>query len=207
MRFAHSIVGALLIGCASVLQACGSDAGPGSGAGGTYTSVADDHLSIELKSGGGVVMSAAGVGSSSGTYVIDGEKITVSIDNQNHTFIRDGNCIQDQQDVFGKLCKGGKAGEAANVSTRNVPTAPTGTYVATNADGEFRLEFKPGNTLTLTATPAAGGPPDTREGTFTVEGDKIYATLAEGGPMVLTFVNNTYESTAFGLPMKFVKQD
>jgi hypothetical protein len=31
-------------------------------------------------------------------------------------------------------------------------------------------------------------------------------TLEQGIPMVLQFVNNRYESTAFGLPMAFVKQ-
>jgi hypothetical protein len=204
MQSAHALVGALVIGSASLLQACGS--GGGSGAGGTYASVASEELTLELKSGGTAVMSAAGLGASSGTYTVDGEKLIVTINNQSHTFIRDGNCIQDQLNVFGKMCKGGRAGEASNVSTRSVPTAPSGTWVATNADGEFKLEFKAGNRLALTATPAGGGAPDTREGTFTIEGDNIYATLSEGVPMVLKFVNNAYESTAFGLPMRFVKQ-
>ena len=86
-----------------------------------------------------------------------------------------------------------------------MPTTPTGTYVATNADGEFRLEFKPGNRLALTLTPV-GGQPGTREGTFAIEGDVIYATLAQSTPVVLKFVNDTYESAAFVLPMKFVRQ-
>ena len=73
---------------------------------------------------------------------------------------------------------------------------------ATNADGEFRLTFKSGNTLTLTATPAGGGAPDTRDGRFTVEGRQVHATLSTGDPMVLTFVNEGYESTSFGLPMR-----
>lgn len=219
MPSAHSIVGALVIGCASLLlQACGksdsgskADSGSGSGApagsglSGAYSSVADDGLTMELKSGGSVVMSAQGLGSSSGTYVTDGEKIVISIDQQQHTFIRDGNCIADQRNEFGKLCIGGKAGEASNVSTRNVPAAPTGTYIASNADGEFKIEFKPGNTLTLFMTPTAGKP-ETHDGKFVIEGDTFYATLDPGISMVLKYVNNTYESSAFGLPMKFVKR-
>lgn len=63
---------------------------------------------------------AAGAESSSGTYAVDGEKLIVTVDAQQHIFIRDGNCIEDRLNVFGKLCKGGKTGEAANVSTRNV---------------------------------------------------------------------------------------
>jgi len=204
MRPCPSRVRVLAVVCASLLPGCGgSDAGAGSGAGGTYTSVGSERISFELKSGGVVEMSAAGLGSSRGTYTLDGEKIIVSIDNQTHTFIRDGGCIQDQRDMFGKLCLGGKAGEAANVSTRSMPTS--GTYVATNEDGTFRLELKPGNTLTLSVTPVSGNP-DTREGTYLIEGDQMHVRLAEGVPMVLLFVNGAFESTAFGIPMKFVKQ-
>ena len=106
--------------------------------------------------------------------------------------------------MFGKLCLGGRAGEAANVSTRSMPTA--GVYVATNADGTFRLELKPGNTLSLSMTPASGNP-ETREGTYVIDGDNMHVRLgAEGVPMVLLYVNGAFESAAFGLPMKFVKQ-
>jgi hypothetical protein len=187
-------------------QACGgSGADSGSGVTGAYTSVTDEALRIEFGSGGRVTLVAAGLGSSSATFTVDGEKVIVSVDGQDHTFIRDGDCIEDQLSVFGKLCKGGQAGEAANVTTRDVPTTPTGSYVATNSDGEFRLEFKPGNRLTLTATPA-GGQPDAQDGSFTIEGDVIYATLPQGVPLVLKFVNDGYESTSFGLPMRFVRQ-
>jgi hypothetical protein len=160
-------------------------------------------MTFELKSGGVVEMSAAGLGSSRGTYTLDGEKIIVSMDNQTHTFIRDGSCIQDQRDVFGKLCAGGRAGEAANVSTRSMPAS--GTFVATNEDGTFRLELKPGNTLTLSVTPVYGNP-GIQEGTYIIEGDQMHVRLAQDVPMVLLYVNGAFESTAFGLPMKFVKQ-
>ena len=210
MQPVHSIDGALLIGCAGlVLQACGkSDSGAGgggAGASGAYASVGTDGLTLELTSGGTVTLTAEGLGKSSGTYTVDGEKIIVSIDNQTHTFIRDGNYIEEPRDIIGKLCKGGKAGEASNVSTRNVPTAPTGTYVTTNADGEFKIEFKPGNTLILTFAPT-GGAPESHDATFTIEGDKLYATLPQSTPMILTFVNNAYETTSLGPPMRFVKQ-
>ena len=56
----------------------------------------------------------------------------------------------------------------------------------------------------LSVTPTTGKS-ETSEGTFTIEGDKIYATVGQGVPMVLMFVNGTYQSTWFGLPMKFVK--
>ena len=200
----HAFVTALVFGAAILLQACGGS-GSGGGVNGTYASVENDALTMALQSGGTVVMSAAGLGSSSGTYTVDGEKIIVSIDNQQHTFVLDGKCIEEPRHIYGKLCKGGKAGEATNVTTRSVPTAPSGTWVATNADGEFKIVFKPGNTLTMTVT-RPGGSPETVEGTFTMEGDRMYATVGQSTPMVLTFVNDAYESTAFGLPMKFVKQ-
>jgi hypothetical protein len=198
MRSSQFILGALLL-------ALGCSGGSGSGVTGTYTAVDDTPLTMEFKSGGGFSMSLAGVGGSTGTYTVDGEKIIVSVDGQTHTFIRDGNCLEEGRQIFGKVCKGGKAGAASNVSTRSLPTTHSGTYVATNADGVFKLEFQPGNRLRLTATPT-GGQPDVVEGTFTVEGDVLYATVGQSTPMVLKFVNNTYESTAFGLPMKFVKQ-
>ena len=206
-----SIVGGLLLGlaCSGGESGSGGDGSPGgdssAGVTGTYSAVNGDPIALEFKSGGIFSMAASGLGASSGTYTVDGEKLIVSVEGQTHTFIRDGNCIEEPRQIFGKLCKGGKSGETSNVSTRNVPTTPAGTYVATNADGEFRLEFKSGNRLSLTVTPP-GGRPDTQEGTFTVEGDAIYATLAQATPIVLKFVNNTYESTSFGLPMRFVRQ-
>jgi hypothetical protein len=210
-----STVGALVIGCVLfVHQACGgsdagsttgsgsaASAGSGSGFSGTYASVDDTPLAITFKANGSVDMG----GSTGGTYTIDGEKILVTVGGEKHTFIRDGNCIEEGRDIFGKLCKGGKAGEASNVSTRNVPTVPDGTWIASNADGQFKIEFKPGNKLTMTMTPP-GGKPSAQEGTFIIEGDKFHATLSQATPMVLHFVNNAYESTSFGLPMKFVKQ-
>jgi hypothetical protein len=219
MHSACSKIGALAIACASVILAsCGkspsenagtSNPGSGSSSGGgvtgTYASVENEALTFEFKSGGTVVMAAKDLGSSTGTYTVDGEKIIVSIDNQKHTFIRDGDCIEEPRQIFGKLCKGGRAGAAANVSTRNVPNPPTGIWVATNEDGEFKIEFKPGNKLTMTLTPP-GGKPQPKEAKFEVEGDTIYVTLEDSTPVVLKYVNNAFESNAFGLPMKFVKQ-
>jgi len=205
MSSTHSLALVFAIGGASLfLQACGGS-GSGSGPNGTYTSVTDAALTMKLTSGGGVVMTAAGVGSSTGTYVVEGEKIIVTLEGQAHTLIKDGDCVRDQLGVFGKMCKGGKAGGESNVSTRQVPVTPAGTWLATNADGQFRIVFGAGNTLTLTATPA-GGTADTRDGTYKVEGDEVYATLTQGEPLVLKFVNNAYESTSFGPMMRFVKQ-
>ena len=206
MHTRHCVASGPTVGFALLLlQACGS-AGSNSGVDGEYTSANDDEVTLEFKSGGNVAASLGdGPGSSSGTFTVEGEKVVVNIDGMDYMFIRDGDCIRDQNDVFGKLCKGGKAGEAANVSTRNVPATPSGNYVATNADGEFRLEFKPGNTLTMVATPA-GGQPETLDGSFTVEGDVIFATLPQGVPLVLKYVNETYESTSFGPLMTFVRR-
>ena len=183
---------------------CGAS-GPNSGLQGTYSSIDDAPINIVFKSGGKVEMIAEGLGSSSGTYTVDGEKILVNIDGQNHTFIRDGNCVEEPRQIIGKMCKGGKAGAASNVSTRNVPTAPSGTYVATNDDGEFTITFKPGNTVTLAMTPKIGNP-ETVQGSFTMEGDRMYARVGQGTSMVLRFVNDAWESAAFGLPMRFVRR-
>lgn len=180
------------------LAACG-----GSG-GGTYVSVGDASLSLSLKGGGVAEMTAQGLGSTQGTYTVDGEKILVTVSGMTHTFIRDGNCISDQLSVFGKLCIGGEAGSARNVSTRQIP-APSGAWLASSSEGSFRIDFRGSDALTLTAT-QPGGTPDVAEGTYRVEEDMIYATLPQGMPLVLKYVNNAWETTSFGFALKFVKQ-
>ena len=94
----------------------------------------------------------------------------------------------------------GKSGPGANA-----PATPSGTWVAHNEDGEFRLDFKPDNTLILTSI-APRGKVIAQLGSFTFAGGLIYVVLAKRVPMVLHFVNPNYESAAFGLPMRFVKQ-
>jgi hypothetical protein len=211
MRSAQLTLFGVILGAVALLSsACGGSgsgaAGSGSGFAETYQSVNEEEaVTLKFSSDGKVVLSAEAAGSSNGTYTVDGEKLLLNLEGQHRTFIRDGSCIEDPQDVIGKLCKGGKTGEASNVSTRNVPTTPSGSYFAKNADGEFLLEFKSGNKFSLTATPT-GGQLETQDGTFTMEGDVIYATLPQAVPLVLKFVNDGYESTSFGFPMKFQKK-
>ena len=176
----------------------------GGGSGGTYVSVGDADLSLSLKGGGVAEMTAQGLGTTSGTYTVDGEKILVTVSGMTHTFIRDGNCISDQLSVFGKMCIGGQAGSASNVSTRQIP-APSGTWQASSAEGTFRIDFKGSDALTLTAT-QPGGTPDVADGTYRVEEDMILATLPQGMPMVLKYINNAWETTSFGFALRFVKQ-
>jgi len=197
----------LLVGLVAAV-ACsktGSDSGSGGGgAGGTYSAANGDPFSFEFKSGGAVQMNGGPMGNSTGSYTVEGEKLLVTMGGRTYTFIKDGNCIEDDLHMFGKLCIGGRAGAESNVSTRSAPTT-TGTWVASSSDGEFRLEFKPDNKLTLTLT-APGGAPASKQGTFIVEGDVVQATLDLSEPLTLKFVNGTYETTSFGLPMKFVRQ-
>ena len=213
MRSVLMASGAVILACAiALIPACGksssgsgsgSASGGGSGGGEVFTSIENDALTFELKSGGTVRMVMRDIGESQGTYTVDGEKIIVSIDGQQHTFIRDGDCIAEPRQIFGKLCKGGKVGESSNVSTRELPSS--GTWVAVNEDGELKLELKPGNKLTLSMTPKIGKP-STHDGKYVIEEGTCYATIEPGDSMVLKYVNNVFESNAFGLPMKFVKQ-
>ncbi len=202
--------GAMLIaGCLLPIPLAGcGDSGSGGGSGGvtgTYTSVETDEIELEFKSGGTVVASMGGEQGQPGTYTVDGEKIVVVFNGQEITFIRDGDCILDNQHMFGRMCKGGRAGAAANVS-RRTPPATTGRWVATNQDGEFVLEFKPDSTFAFSVTPPGAGQPQSTQGKFTIEGDTLFMTLEDSTPMVLKWVNETYESTAFGLPMRFTKK-
>src|ERR1041385_7135069 len=204
----------LAVAAAIVCSACskpgsdsdaGSAATPASSAGGTYSAANGDPPSFKFKSGGKVEMDGGPMGSVTGTYTVEGEKLIVTLPGAlPATFIKDGNCIEDQLAMYGKLCIGGKAGAETNVSTRSAPTT-TGTWVATNSDGEFRLEFKSDNKLTLTVTPP-GGQPAPRDGTFIVDGDVVQVTLDQSEPMTLKFVNAGYESTSFGLPMRFLRR-
>lgn len=73
---------------------------------GTYASVNGDLFTMEFKSGGVVTMTTQGLGSSSGTYTVDGEMLIVVTDWQTHTFIREGNCIEEPRQIFGTPCKG-----------------------------------------------------------------------------------------------------
>lgn len=213
MGFRLLAVTALVVcaACSRTRSDPGADAGSAatppatSGAGGTYSAANGDTISFQFKSGGQVVMNGGSLGTATGTYTVEGEKLIVTMPGAlPSTFIKDGNCIEDQLQMYGKLCIGGRAGAESNVPTRSAPTT-TGTWVATNADGEFRLEFKPGNKVTLTLTPP-GGRPAPREGTFTVEGDVVQVTLDQSEPMTLKFVNAGFESTSFGLAMRFVRQ-
>lgn len=199
---------AALVVCSSCSKTgSNADAGAGSApaSGGTYSAANGDPISFSFQAGGKVEMNGGPMGTASGTYTVDGEKLMVTMPGgPTYTFIKDGNCISDQLQMFGKLCIGGGAGDASNVSTRSAPVL-TGTWVATSADGEFRLEFRPDNKLTLTLT-APGGAPASKDGTFIIEGNLLHVTLDQSEPMVLNFVNGIYETTSFGLPMRFVKQ-
>ena len=219
MSFTRSIVAALVLPFSiACLASCGgSDSGSGSGGSsssggfsGVFTSVDSDGIKLEFKSGGTVVATMGDEQGKPGTFTLDGEKVIVDFGGQQTTFIRDGDCIEDAQRLFGKMCKGGKAGAASNVSTRDLASMREGTWIATNADGEFKIEFKPGEKFTFSFVPVAGSQmgdkPFTMEGTYVVEGDTLYTTLDHSKSMVLKYVNNSYESMAFGLPMKFVKR-
>jgi hypothetical protein len=195
----HTLPG-LLTFCALSVAGCGE--GASSGATGTYVSVVNPELSIALKSGGVLELTLAGVGKSTGTYTLDGEKVLLAWEGQRHTLIRDGVCLEDPQELFDKSCIGGARGEASNTPTRVIPL-PAGTWVARSAEGEFRLEFLEGNRLSLSATPP-GGAPDVRQGSYTLSGDRVDATVDQV-PMVLSFVNGAWETTSFGFPLRFIK--
>jgi hypothetical protein len=218
MARARSVGLLTLVSCAAWLVAGCSKSGDGSGAAsnstassgsgpefsGTYVSVDAAELTAQFKSDGTVVFTMGSEQGAPGTYSVEGEKIIVNMEGQLTTFIRDGDCIRDNQDFFGTLCKGGKEGAATNVSTREIP-APAGTWSATNADGEFTIEFKAGGAMSMNARLADGSTQST-DGRFEVEGDTVYITLADSTPMVLKFVNNSYESSSFGLPMTFTRK-
>lgn len=201
----------IVVSAVALLNACGeSQAGSSGGFSGVFTSVEEDSIALEFKSNGTVTARMGSEQGQPGTFAVDGEKVVVDFQGQRTVFIRDGDCIEDAQHVFGKMCKGGQAGAARNVSTRDLSKMRTGTWVATNADGKFTLDFQAGERFTFSFAPAAGSSlgdqPQSMEGTYQAEGDTLYTTLADGMPMVLKYVNESFESTSFGLPMTFVRK-
>ena len=102
MRNAIPFVARALVVCGALsLAACGqsgsdtSSTSAGGGAG-SYSSVGDEGLVFDFKAGGVVTMTAKAMNvSSTGTYTVDGEKLVVTIDGQQHTFLRDGKCIEE----------------------------------------------------------------------------------------------------------------
>ena len=199
-----SCFGRFLLGGAALSLACGG--GAGAGGTGKYVSVADDPSTLELKSGGVAEFTMQGAGGSTGTYTVEGEKVMLTLGGTTHTLIKTGNCLEDQRHFFSKMCIGGKGGEAATGGASPTPAAaPEGVYKASSTEGEFTIEFKPGNSFTLTATPP-GGASDTRQMTYTIEDRVIYAKTDTGDPLVLTFVNGGYETTSFGFALRFLKQ-
>jgi len=205
MRTVAALIVCSLVACKGSKSAATPEAAASGGAAGTYVSVANPELTIVFKPGGDAVLTAAGMGSSKGTYSVEGEKIIATVEGRQYTFIKDGNCIQDLQNVFDKSCIGGARGDAGNVSTHTMPE-PSGTWISSTSDGEFKLTFTGGNKVTLAATPP-GGTPQVKSGTFAVEGDVVQVTTEQGDPLTLKWVNGSYESTSFGFPMKFVKQN
>ena len=206
MRTVAALIVCSLVACKGSKSAATPEAGGSGSAAGTYVSVANPELTIVFKPGGEAVLTAAGMGSSKGTYRVEGEKIIATVEGRQYTFIKDGNCIQDLQQVFDKSCIGGAKGEASNASTHTMPE-PAGVWVAKSSDGEFTLTFTGGNKITLAATPPGGTTPQVKSGTFRVEGDVVQVTTEMGDPLTLQWVNGSYESTSFGFPMKFVKQN
>jgi hypothetical protein len=188
-----------------VCLACSkSGSSGGAAAAGSYSAANGDPFSFVFKSGGQVEFNGGPMGTGTGTYTVEGEKLLVTMNGRTYTFIKDGNCIEDNLQMFGKLCMGGASGAAANVSTRSAPVT-SGSWKAGSSDGEFALEFTGDNKLTLTLT-APGGAPASKTGTFVVDGDVVQVTLEQSEPMTLKWVNDGYETSSFGLPMRFVKQ-
>ena len=194
----------ICLACSKSGSSGGDNAGSGGAGAGTYTAANGDPFSFEFKPGGTVEFNGGPMGTGAGTYTVEGEKLLVTMNGRTYTFIKDGKCIEDNLQVFGRLCIGGASGAAANVSTRSAPVT-TGSWKASSSDGEFTLQFTGDNKLTLTLT-APGGAPASKTGTFVVDGDVVQVTLEQAEPLTLKWVNDGYETTSFGLPMRFLKQ-
>src|ERR1043166_5813017 len=100
----------------------GAAATPASNSGGTYSAANGDPLSFKFESGGKVEMNGGPMGSVTGTHPVQGEKLIVTLPGAlPATFIKDGNCIEDQLAMYGKLCIGGEGRAGPNPTPPSTP--------------------------------------------------------------------------------------
>ena len=97
------------------------------------------------------------------------------------------------------------AGVAALVLAACTPSGLSGTYEAKSPEGTMSVEFKSGGKMSMTMT-EAGGRPETKEGEFLVDGNKVTLQISGGIPLTLTKNGKVLEAAMFGEVLRFEKK-
>lgn len=165
---------------------------------GTYSGKGTGFLDkLHFKSGGKVELTFMGM-TKEGSYEIEGNKVKVTNAGDTQVLTIDAQGCLDGGGLLGKYCKDGTAvASSAGVS---------GTYVAGDASGGIKLEFRDGNKVRVTVADA-GARGETAEGEYQVSGDRITVQVPRGERLVLTRNGDTLEGSFGGAnKINFVKR-
>lgn len=81
----------------------------------------------------------------------------------------------------------------------------TGTYESSDKEGVMTIEFQSGGKVHMTMQ-EAGGQPDSSDGDFLIDGNKVTVQIPGGMPLTLTRNGNTLEGTFMGQVLRFAKK-
>lgn len=179
-------VGALL------LSACGARLD------GTYVGGEMSFLeSLTFKPGGKVNVTFMGM-TKQGTYLVEGNQVTVTIGADSHVFTLDDGCLAGGG-LLGNYCREGGGKSAARSDKIS------GAYVARIAGGSIALEFDDERVVRMIMTDP-NGTEETNEASYRLNGDHVTIAGPTGERLELTRTGSVLEGSMGGLQLKFTRQ-
>lgn len=181
----------------AALVGCGDDFS------GVYTSDAGFFDKLDFTSSDTVEITFMGQ-TKEATYVVEDEKVKITIDGETQVFtVDDDGCI-DGGGIIGKYCKGdAKDSDSKSTSATAKKNDLVGSrYVATSPDGDLGLEFDKNNIVHLTMT---GEEPE--DAPYAIVGDEIIIDSPDGTSMTLTRADDgALIATMGSMSIRFEKQ-
>lgn len=190
-----SIFALATLAVASVLGACGARID------GTYVGGDMSFLeSLTFKPGGKVNVTFMGM-TKQGTYLVEGNQVTVTIGADSNVFtIDDRGCLVGGG-LLGNYCREGGAGGKSTARTDQL----AGAYVARVAGGSIALEFDDERVVRMIMTDP-DGTEETNDASYQLQGDRITIAGPTGERLELTRTGNALEGSMGGLQLKFDRQ-
>lgn len=81
----------------------------------------------------------------------------------------------------------------------------SGTWEAGDADGKMTLEFKADRKVRVTMQ-ETGGQPDSRDGAYVIDGNKVTIQIPDGFPLTLVRDGGKLQTAMFGQMLTFEKK-
>ena len=153
---------------------------------------------LNFKSGGKVEITFMTM-TKEGTFAVEGNKVKLTAGGDTQVLAIDDKGCLDGGRLLGKYCKGEASG--ASGSSR----ALSGAYKAGDSTGGITLNFLQGRQVHLTMV-ERGARPETANGTYQMDGDKVTISVRGGLPMVLRRRGNALEGAFGGRGFTFEKQ-